>query len=122
MTVHSKVREIGILRAVGATRSGVLALFVGQGLLIAVVSLALGTVLGQVVGANINEIADVIHKLTGWHPFPPEVYYLEKIPFKYEWQDSLVNFAATLVLGGVLAFYPGLLAALKPPLRAIRYE
>jgi lipoprotein-releasing system permease protein len=122
MTVHSKVREIGILRAVGATRSGVLVLFITQGLLIAVVSLVLGTLLGQAVGANINEIADVIHQISGWHPFPPEVYYLEKIPFKYEWQDQLINFAATLFLGGALAFYPSLLAALKPPLRAIRYE
>jgi lipoprotein-releasing system permease protein len=122
MTVHTKVRELGILRAIGATRSGVLSMFIFQGMIIAGVGLVLGTVLGQVFGNNINEIADLIYMYTGWHPFPPDVYYLEEIPFKFQPQDLFVNFFATLFLGGALAFWPGVIAALKPPLRAIRYD
>jgi lipoprotein-releasing system permease protein len=122
MTVHSKVRELGILRAVGASRSGVLALFVGQGFLLALAGMASGLVLGYVFGAYINEFAAWQFQFTGWHPFPPEVYHLDRIPVKFSMRDSLENFGITLLLGSGAAFVPGLLAALKPPLKAIRYE
>lgn len=122
MTVHAKVREFGILRAVGGTRSGVLSLFIGQGFLITLLGMAAGLLLGVVFATYINEIATLVERVSGWHPFPPEVYYLEKIPTRIEPMENAVNFAITLALGSVAAFVPGLLAALRPPLRAIRYE
>lgn len=122
MTVHSKIRELGILRAVGATRSGVLSLFVGQGFIIALIAMAIGLAAGLLTGAYINEIADMIHRTTGWHPFPPEIYYLERIPIKFEPLDTLFNFTVTLALGAVAAIVPGTIAALRPPLKSIRYE
>jgi len=73
-------------------------------------------------GAYINEIADTIHRMTGWHPFPPEIYYLERIPIKFEPLDTLFNFTVTLALGAVAAIVPGTIAALRPPLKSIRYE
>lgn len=122
MSVHTKIRELGILRAVGASPGGVLLLFVGQGLLIAVVGILVGLVLGVFTSDYINELADFIHYLTGWHPFPPDVYYLERIPSKIEWGENAINFAITLGIGVVAAIVPGMLAALRPPLKAIRYE
>ncbi|RMG18398.1 MAG: ABC transporter permease [Planctomycetota bacterium] len=122
MTVHSKVRELGILRAVGATRSGVLVLFVGQGFLIAFVGMVLGLVVGVLFGTYINEIADWIHSWSGWHPFPPDVYYLDRIPVRFVNGDIALNFVITLCLGGLAAVVPGTLAALRPPLKSIRYE
>lgn len=122
MSVHTKVREIGILRAMGATSGGVLTLFVSQGFLLALVGILFGYVLGNLVGWNINEIADVIHTVTGWHPFPPEVYYIDRIPYKPSPTDTALNIAITLALGMVAAVVPGALAALRPPLKAIRHD
>ncbi|MCA8923071.1 MAG: ABC transporter permease [Planctomycetes bacterium] len=122
MSVHTKVREIGILRAMGANSMGVLALFVTQGLVLALVGILFGYVLGNLIGWNINEIADGIKALTGWHPFPPEVYYIDKIPYKPSPSDTAINVAITLTLGMLAAFIPGILAALRPPLKAIRYD
>ncbi len=122
MSVHTKVRELGILRAIGATRSGVLALFVGQGLAIALLAMTVGIGAGIVTGAYINELADLIHRTTGWHPFPPDIYYIEEIPVRFVPAEMAVNFLATLLLGSIAAFVPGLMAALRPPLKSIRYE
>jgi len=122
LAVYTKVRELGILRAVGGTASGVLTLFVGQGFLMALLGMVLGLGLGILFSQNINEIADFIDALTGWHPFPPDVYYLDRIPTRIDASENLQNFAATLVIGSLAAFLPGLVAALKPPLKAIRYE
>tara|TARA_R110002072_G_scaffold207656_1_gene365209 strand:+ start:86 stop:1459 length:1374 start_codon:yes stop_codon:yes gene_type:complete len=122
MTVHSKVRELGILRAIGASRMGVLSLFVGQGFLIAFVAMTLGLILGYYFAMNINEIAAFQFRFTGWHPFPPEVYHLDRIPIKFSLEDNLANFAITLAIGSIAAVIPGTMAALKPPLKAIRYD
>jgi lipoprotein-releasing system permease protein len=122
MAVHTKVRELGILRAVGGTRSGVMSLFVGQGMAIALSGMVSGLGLGILTSLYINEAANFIYRRTGWHPFPPEVYYLDKIPTRIDAQENIVNFAVVLALGSVAAIIPGVLAALRPPLKSIRYE
>lgn len=122
MTVHSKVREFGILRAIGGTPGGVLSLFMGQGFLIALLGMALGLGLGVLASEYINEAANLIYRLTGWHPFPPDVYYLDRIPTKIDAGENAVNFAVVLALGSLAAIVPGGLAALRPPLKAIRND
>jgi lipoprotein-releasing system permease protein len=122
MTVHTKIREFGILRAIGGTPHGVLSLFMGQGLLIALLGMASGTVVGIVLSNYINEAAALVKKLTGWHPFPPEVYYLDRIPTRIDPGEIVFNFAVVLGLGAIAAIVPGVLAALRPPLKAIRHD
>lgn len=122
MAVHTKVRELGILRAVGGTRAGVMSLFVGQGLAIAITGMVVGLGIGILTSLYINEAADFIYRHTGWHPFPPDVYYLDRIPTRIDAQENVVNFAVVLALGSVAAIVPGVLAALRPPLKSIRYE
>jgi lipoprotein-releasing system permease protein len=122
MAVHTKVRELGILRAVGGTRAGVLSLFVGQGFAIALTGMGVGLGLGVLSSIYINEVADWIYRMTGWHPFPPDVYYLDRIPTRIDFQENVVNLVIVLALGSVAALVPGVLAALRPPLKSIRYE
>ncbi|MFM7050844.1 MAG: ABC transporter permease [Planctomycetota bacterium] len=59
--VQEKTRDIGILRAVGASRTGVLWIFLRFGLLIGVAGSALGVVLAWAVVSRLNEI----HALLG---------------------------------------------------------
>ena len=54
--VSEKTRDIGILRAVGASRLGVLAIFLRYGLVVGAVGSAAGTLLGWAVVRNINAI------------------------------------------------------------------
>lgn len=122
MTVHSKVRELGILRAIGASRSGVFTLFVGQGFLIALLAMLVGLIMGYFFAMNINEIAMWQYQYTGWHPFPPEIYHLDRIPIRFSREETLQNFAITLTIGGAFAVIPAAIAALKPPLKAIRHD
>lgn len=122
MAVYTKVREFGILRALGGTPPGVLGLFVGQGVWIALVGMGAGLALGVVFATYINEIAAWQQQYTGWHPFPPDVYYLDRIPTRIDLVENLQNFVITLVFGGMAALIPGLMAAFRPPLRALRHD
>lgn len=63
--VHEKTRDIGILRAVGASRPGILGVFLAYGLVIGLAGATLGAALGWAVTSNIN----AIHEALG-HPAP----------------------------------------------------
>ena len=54
--VHEKTRDIGVLRSVGASRSGILAIFLAYGLAIGVVGSSVGLGLAWLVISRINEI------------------------------------------------------------------
>jgi lipoprotein-releasing system permease protein len=58
MIVLEKTRDIGILRAVGASRGGIMGIFVGYGLAIGIVGAGLGLLLATLIVLNINDIQD----------------------------------------------------------------
>ena len=59
--VHEKTRDIGILRAVGASRPGILGIFLAYGLVIGLTGSCIGAFLGWLVTDNIN----LIHEAMG---------------------------------------------------------
>jgi len=122
MIVVEKTRDIGILKAVGASNAGVMNIFLGYGLLLGVVGATLGTALGLTITTYINPIEKALGKLTGQDIFPRDVYYFDSIPTDVQtWMVIGVNFGAMLiaVLSSIL---PALRAALLHPVRALRYE
>ncbi len=65
--VSEKTRDIGILRAVGASRAGVLWIFLRYGLVIGLVGSALGLALGWLVVRRINDIHEALgHDAPAW--------------------------------------------------------
>jgi lipoprotein-releasing system permease protein len=58
--VHEKTRDIGILRSVGASRLGVLWIFLRYGLVVGAIGAGFGLVLGWIVVDNINAIHDAM--------------------------------------------------------------
>ena len=58
--VHEKTRDIGILRSVGASRPGILGIFLTYGLVIGLIGSAAGGLLGWIVVNNINSIHEAL--------------------------------------------------------------
>ncbi|MFM7148960.1 MAG: FtsX-like permease family protein, partial [Gemmataceae bacterium] len=77
MIVVEKTRDIGILKALGASNSGVMKIFLGYGLLLGVVGAFIGTGMGLWITTNINEIEGVLSHFTGQEIFPRDVYYFD---------------------------------------------
>ena len=113
LTVVEKTRDIGLLKAVGATTGGVLSLFLRSGLLIGVIGGVLGLGLGLFVTHNVNGIKDALASI-GIQIFPPDIYLFREIPTNLDFWGI-----AWIVVGGILVAF---LAGLPPALRAARMD
>jgi lipoprotein-releasing system permease protein len=122
MIVVEKTRDIGILKALGASNGGVMEIFLGYGLLLGIVGALLGTSLGLAITIYINEIEKFLTRVTGQEIFPRDIYYFNSIPTSIQaWSVLLVN-AGALGIAILFSVLPALRAALLHPVRALRYE
>ncbi|MFM7151567.1 MAG: ABC transporter permease, partial [Gemmataceae bacterium] len=122
MIVVEKTRDIGILKALGASNSGVMKIFLGYGLLLGVVGAFIGTGMGLWITTNINEIEGLLSRFTGQEIFPRDVYYFDRIPTDIRgWHVGLINLGA-VAIAVFFSVLPALRAAILHPVRALRFE
>jgi lipoprotein-releasing system permease protein len=122
MIVVEKTRDIGILKALGASNWGVLKIFIGYGLLLGLVGASLGTALGVTITTYINPIEHQLALLTGHEVFPRTVYYFDKIPTDLQPLTVLFINVGAVGIAVLFSILPALRAALLHPVRALRYE
>ncbi len=117
--VSRRVRDVGLLRCLGASRGGVVRVFLLVGLIIGVKGSILGVAGGYAVGYNIDEIWTFF---TGHPPYPPHLFEIEGMPVViHAWKVALYVVAANL-LAVLAALYPAAWAGLREPVEALRDE
>jgi lipoprotein-releasing system permease protein len=122
MIVVEKTRDIGILKALGASNGGVMKIFLSYGLLLGVVGAVLGTGFGLTITYYLNEIEHALTKMTGQAIFPRDVYYFSEIPTNIQLSSMMwVNIGAVCI-AVLFSVLPALRAAMLHPVRALRYE
>lgn len=122
MSVMSKVRDIGILRAVGARARSVLAIFIFQGLSIGIAGIILGVAGGIALALSLNNIVDFISKIIGRSLIPEDIYYFERIPTYINSADISLIIVCALVISLGASIYPAYYATKINPHEAIRHE
>jgi lipoprotein-releasing system permease protein len=122
MIVAEKTRDIGILKALGASSGGIMHIFLGYGLLLGLIGALLGTGIGLELTWHINDIEKALSHYTGADIFPRDIYYFDRIPVDVQlWPIVIVN-AGALLIAVLFSVFPALRAALLHPVRALRYE
>ena len=122
MTVVEKTREIGVLRALGATPGGIMSIFLLNGTLVGIIGSALGYGAGLIVANHVEGIRQFMSATFGWEIFPPNIYLFDEIP-TYIDHAAALKFALGAALSAlVFAIIPSLRAARLQPVKALRYE
>ncbi len=114
MVVAFKTREIGILRAMGVTASGVGRIFRTQGTAIGLVGTSIGLFLGLAVSIAVDR--GRLIKLD------PTVYFIDRLPIRTEPLDLLVVVVASLAIAVFATIPASRNASRLEPVEAIRAE
>jgi lipoprotein-releasing system permease protein len=122
MVVNDKRTDIAILRTLGLSPRGVLAVFMTQGVLIGWIGTALGVGLGLALALNVDVIVPFLENNFGFHIFDPDVYAVAGIPSELHPPDVVRIAIAALFLTFVATVYPALHASRTQPAEALRYE
>lgn len=122
MIVVEKTRDIGILKALGASGRGVMGIFLSYGLSLGMVGSGVGMVLGLLFVLYINEIAKILSAVTGHEVFDPTIYYFYKIPTIIEPPTVAWIVCGAMVIAVLASVLPARRAARLHPVEALRYE
>ena len=80
MLVRAKTRDIAILRTMGASRGGMMKVFVTVGVTIGSLGIVLGIVLGAIFLFFRQNVVNAIQVLTGQNLWDPSVRFLTDLP------------------------------------------
>ncbi len=102
VSVTERTREIGIYKALGATRRSILLQFLTEAIVICQIGGLVGIFLGILIG-------NIVTPLLGGS-------------FLIPWGWMFLGFALCMVVGVVSGFYPAMKAARLDPIESLRYE
>jgi lipoprotein-releasing system permease protein len=122
LLVSDKIREIGILRALGADFNGVVSIFVLNGFLMGVLGSAAGTGGGLLVVRNIDTVAGWISTVLGRPVFDPKVYLFSAIPTQVDYGEVTHYAVAALVCTLVASAVPAMRAGFMNPAEALHRD
>jgi lipoprotein-releasing system permease protein len=114
MMVMEKTRDIAVLMSMGAKRSQIVKIFIGQGMLIGVIGTFFGLILGYLGTWALSHYQ--FFKLN------PEVYSIAYVPASARMQDGVYIVLVALAISFLATIYPAFSASRILPAEALRYE
>jgi lipoprotein-releasing system permease protein len=123
MVVSDKRTDIAILRTLGMSPRGILAVFMTQGVLIGWIGTAIGVVLGVALALNVDVVVPFIESVLHVHIMDdPDVYYIAGLPSELHSADVIRIAVAAMLLTLLATIYPAFQASKTQPAEALRYE
>lgn len=120
--VVQKTREIGMLKALGATSAQIMTIFLLQSLIVGIFGVILGYGLGITGVAYRNEFLEFMRQALHMEIFPASIYAFSKLPAVVSPGDVAVICGGSLVICLLAGLLPAWNAGRLKPVEALRHE
>jgi lipoprotein-releasing system permease protein len=120
--VVQKTREIGVLKALGATRGQVVWIFLSQSLVVGIIGVLAGLGLGMLALEYRNEFLHFMRSATGLELFPASIYIFTELPALIVPRDILSICGSALLICVLAGLIPAWTAGRLKPVEALRHE
>lgn len=114
MTVIEKKRDIGVLKALGATDKMITNIFLFEGISVGIIGIIAGTILG--LGVILAQ------KYFEFYKLDTSIYKIGALPVELRYTDFIFIPLAAMLLCFLASLYPSRRAAALEPVNAIRWE
>jgi len=114
MIILEKTNEIGILSSLGAKRSGLIKIFMSEGLILSII----GIFVGNILTAVIILLQTKLNIIT----LPGEIYFLSKVPLDFDFLIFMLVNIVTFGFSIITSFIPSYIASRINIVKAIRFE
>lgn len=122
MSVMSRIKDIGILRSVGAKTKSILQIFVYQGMAIGLTGIILGLIGGISLALSLDKVVELISRIIGRPLIPQDIYYFNRIPVNINTGDIGLIVVSALLISFFASIYPAYYATRIIPSEAVRHE
>jgi lipoprotein-releasing system permease protein len=120
--VVMKTREIGLMKAVGASNYQVMSVFILQSVVVSVFGVASGLGLGLFALYIRNDALHFMNRLTGFELFPASIYGFSQLPAIVSPRDLIIICGGSFVICLLAAILPARHASKMNTVEALRYE
>jgi lipoprotein-releasing system permease protein len=120
--VVQKTREIGILKALGASNGQVLWLFLSQSVVVGILGVGLGFVLANLALHYRNEFLHFMRDVTHTELLPASIYQVYELPASIEKGDVLLICGTAFCACVLAGLFPAWKASRLQPVEALRHE
>jgi lipoprotein-releasing system permease protein len=122
MVVADKRAEIAILRTLGLSPRGVMAIFVVQGTVIGLFGTLLGVGGGIWLATHVTTLVPALEQALGVQFMPSDVYFITDLPSDLDLHEVAEIAIFSFALSVLATLYPAWAASRQPPAEALRYE
>ncbi len=120
--IKNKTKEIAILKTLGFNNSSIKKTFFLTGFSIGFFASISGVILGVLFSLNIEKVRVILSSVFNLEIFPPDIYFLEKLPSEINIYSISIIFILSLIVTAIASYIPARNISKMKTFRALKYE